>query len=535
MIRVVGVRFRTAGKIYFFDPLQFELKRGDNVIVETARGIEFGTAVSGVREVEDSAVVQPLKPILRIANQRDKEQEAGNKEKEKEAFKICLEKIQKHGLEMKLIDAEYTFDNNKILFYFTADGRIDFRELVKDLAGVFKTRIELRQIGVRDETKIMGGIGICGRPLCCHSYLSDFIAVSIKMAKEQNLSLNPTKISGVCGRLMCCLKNEEETYEELNRKLPNVGDYVVTTDGQRGEVHSVNVLRQLVKVLVESGDDKELKEYNVEQLRFHKHHGKKGQANISPEELKELERLVREEQEELGVAGVDEEEGSSREGRQKNGDRRPRQDRGERQGKDGQDKGNRQGDGQGKQGKPRQEKNDRQGKDGQDKNRQGDHKEQPKDGEKQGERQDRNRQGDGQGKQGKPRQDKGDRQDRGRQGDGQEKGERQDRSRQGDGQDKAERQDRGRQGEGQDKAERQDRSRQGDGQGKQGKQDKKRGPQPDREEARQQKEQGLEHRNRPDKEAEKGSDKNRNHKNRFFRDKNRNRNNKPDGAKGDQE
>ena len=549
MIRVVGVRFRTAGKIYFFDPLQFELKRGDNVIVETARGIEFGTAVSGVREVEDSAVVQPLKPILRIANQRDKEQEAGNKEKEKEAFKICLEKIQKHGLEMKLIDAEYTFDNNKILFYFTADGRIDFRELVKDLAGVFKTRIELRQIGVRDETKIMGGIGICGRPLCCHSYLSDFIAVSIKMAKEQNLSLNPTKISGVCGRLMCCLKNEEETYEELNRKLPNVGDYVVTTDGQRGEVHSVNVLRQLVKVLVESGDDKELKEYNVEQLRFHKHHGKKGQANISPEELKELERLVREEQEELGVAGVDEEAGSSREGRQKNGDRRPRQDRGERQGKDGQDKGNRQGDGQGKQGKPRQdrgrqgdgqEKGERQGKDGQDKNdrqdrRQGDHKEQPKDGEKQGDRQDRNRQGDGQGKQGKPRQDKGDRQDRGRQGDGQEKGERQDRGRQGEGQDKAERQDRSRQGDGQEKAERQDRGRQGDGQGKQGKQDKKRGPQPDREEARQQKEQGLEHRNRPDKEAEKGSDKNRNHKNRFFRDKNRNRNNKPDGAKGDQE
>ncbi len=559
MIRVVGVRFRTAGKIYFFDPLQFELKRGDNVIVETARGIEFGTAVSGVREVEDSAVVQPLKPILRIANQRDKEQEAGNKEKEKEAFKICLEKIQKHGLEMKLIDAEYTFDNNKILFYFTADGRIDFRELVKDLAGVFKTRIELRQIGVRDETKIMGGIGICGRPLCCHSYLSDFIAVSIKMAKEQNLSLNPTKISGVCGRLMCCLKNEEETYEELNRKLPNVGDYVVTTDGQRGEVHSVNVLRQLVKVLVESGDDKELKEYNVEQLRFHKHHGKKGQANISPEELKELERLVREEQEELGVAGVDEEAGSSREGRQKNGDRRPRQDRGERQGKDGQDKGNRQGDGQGKQGKPRQEKGERQGKDGQDKNRQGDgqdrgerqgkdgqdkndrqdrrqgdHKEQPKDGEKQGERQDRGRQGDGQGKQGKPRQDRN-RQGDGQGKDGQDKGDRQDRGRQGDGQEKAERQDRGRQGDGQDKAERQDRGRQGDGQGKQGKQDKKRGLQPDREEARQQKEQGLEHRNRPDKGAEKGSDKNRNHKNRFFRDKNRNRNNKPDGAKGEQE
>ena len=215
MTKVIGVRFRTAGKVYFFDPLQLEIKRGDHVIVETARGIEFGTVVAGVHEVEDDKVIQPLKPVMRIAGERDIEQEAANKEKEKEAFKICKEKILKHGLEMKLIDAEYTFDNNKVLFYFTADGRIDFRELVKDLASVFKTRIELRQIGVRDETKIRGGIGICGRPLCCHSYLSDFVPVSIKMAKEQNLSLNPTKISGVCGRLMCCLKNEEDTYEEL--------------------------------------------------------------------------------------------------------------------------------------------------------------------------------------------------------------------------------------------------------------------------------------------------------------------------------
>ena len=221
------------------------------MIVETARGIEFGTVVAGVHEVEDDKVIQPLKPVMRIAGERDIEQEAANKEKEKEAFKICKEKILKHGLEMKLIDAEYTFDNNKVLFYFTADGRIDFRELVKDLASVFKTRIELRQIGVRDETKIRGGIGICGRPLCCHSYLSDFVPVSIKMAKEQNLSLNPTKISGVCGRLMCCLKNEEDTYEELNRKLPGVGDYVQTADGLHGEVQNVNVLRQLVKVLVE--------------------------------------------------------------------------------------------------------------------------------------------------------------------------------------------------------------------------------------------------------------------------------------------
>ena len=298
MVKVIGVRFRTAGKVYFFDPLDFEIKRGDNVIVETARGIEFGKVMSGVTEVEDDKVIQPLKPVIRIANQRDIEQEAANKEKEKEAFKICLEKIRKHELEMKLIDAEYTFDNNKVLFYFTADGRIDFRELVKDLAGVFKTRIELRQIGVRDETKIVGGIGICGRPLCCHSYLSDFIPVSIKMAKEQNLSLNPTKISGVCGRLMCCLKNEEETYEELNRRLPGIGDYVTTEDGLKGEVQSVNVLRQLVKVIVEAGDEKEIKEYPVEKLQFKRRHGKKDKVELSSEELQELERLEDEEQSE---------------------------------------------------------------------------------------------------------------------------------------------------------------------------------------------------------------------------------------------
>lgn len=296
MIRVIGVRFRTAGKIYFFDPLQFEIKKGDNVIVETARGIEFGTAVSDAREVTDDKVIQPLKPVLRIANERDREQEAANKLKEKEAFKICLEKIQKHGLEMKLIDAEYTFDNNKVLFYFTADGRIDFRELVKDLAGVFKTRIELRQIGVRDETKILGGIGICGRPLCCHTHLSDFIPVSIKMAKEQNLSLNPTKISGVCGRLMCCLKHEADTYEELNRKLPGIGDYVTTADGLKGEVQSVNVLRQLVKVVVDKDDEKEIREYPVAELRFRRRHGKKEQMDLSKEELQELERMEQEDQ-----------------------------------------------------------------------------------------------------------------------------------------------------------------------------------------------------------------------------------------------
>ena len=298
MIKVIGVRFRKAGKVYFFDPAEMEIKTGDHVIVETARGIEFGHVVLGNREVDEKKVIQPLKPVIRMANKNDEEIEKKNKEKEKEAFKICLEKIKKHNLQMKLIDAEYTFDNNKVLFYFTADGRIDFRELVKDLAAVFKTRIELRQIGVRDETKILGGVGICGRPLCCHSYLSEFIPVSIKMAKEQNLSLNPTKISGVCGRLMCCLKHEEETYEYLNRKLPNVGDFVTTDDGLKGEVHSVNVLRQLVKVKVEVDDEKEIHEYKVEQLKFKKRHKKDKNEGMSDEELKELKELEKLEKQE---------------------------------------------------------------------------------------------------------------------------------------------------------------------------------------------------------------------------------------------
>ena len=292
MTKVIGVRFRTAGKIYFFDPLNFEIKRGDHVIVETARGIEFGTVMTGVTEVEDEKVIQPLKPVIRIANERDIEQEANNKLKEKDAFKICLEKIRKHELEMKLIDAEYTFDNNKILFYFTADGRIDFRELVKDLAAIFKTRIELRQIGVRDETKILGGIGICGRPLCCHTYLSEFAPVSIKMAKEQNLSLNPTKISGVCGRLMCCLKNEQETYEYLNKQLPNLGDQVMTPEGIKGEVQSVNVLRQLVKVIMDVNDEKEIREYKVEELKFRSRGCcRKEKMKLSKEEQKMMKEL----------------------------------------------------------------------------------------------------------------------------------------------------------------------------------------------------------------------------------------------------
>ena len=289
MTKVIGVRFRTAGKIYYFSPGKFEIKQGDHVIVETARGVEYGKVVIGTRKVKDQEVIQPLKSVIRIATEQDQKTEEKNREKEKEAFQICLEKIRKHGLEMKLIDAEYTFDNNKVLFYFTADGRIDFRELVKDLAAVFRTRIELRQIGVRDETKIMGGYGICGRELCCHTFLSEFAPVSIKMAKEQNLSLNPTKISGVCGRLMCCLKNEEETYEYLNSRLPNVGDYVTTDDGLKGEVSSVNVLRQLVKVLVEVNDEKELREYQADQLKFKPK--RRRDVKLTAEEMKELAAL----------------------------------------------------------------------------------------------------------------------------------------------------------------------------------------------------------------------------------------------------
>ena len=291
MVEVIGVRFRTAGKIYFFDPKEFQVKSGDHVIVETARGIEFGSVVSERRQVKEKCIGDELKPVLRIATKEDEERAAKNREKEKEAFKICLDKIHKHGLEMKLIDAEYTFDNNKVLFYFTADGRIDFRELVKDLASVFRTRIELRQIGVRDETKIRGGIGICGRPLCCHTYLSEFAPVSIKMAKEQNLSLNPTKISGVCGRLMCCLTNEEETYEELNSHLPANGDHVTTPEGLRGDVQSVNVLRQLVKVVVTlDNDEKEIREYPAAELKF-KPRRKKKDVRLSKEEMKELKAL----------------------------------------------------------------------------------------------------------------------------------------------------------------------------------------------------------------------------------------------------
>ena len=296
MIKVIDVRFRQAGKIYNFSPADFQVKVGDHVIVETARGIEYGSVVQGIREVADDKVIMPLKSVIRIATEEDDKKAIENNEKEKKAFKICKEKIAKHGLEMKLIETEYTFDNNKVLFYFTADGRIDFRELVKDLASVFKTRIELRQVGVRDETKMLGGIGICGRPLCCNTYLSEFIPVSIKMAKEQSLSLNPTKISGICGRLMCCLKNEQEAYEELNSNLPDIGEKVKTFDGFKGEVVSVNVLRQKVKIVVEVDDEREIKEYAIDELKFKP---KKKKFNLASEELKALKGLEDKEESKL--------------------------------------------------------------------------------------------------------------------------------------------------------------------------------------------------------------------------------------------
>ena len=291
MKEIIGVRFRPNGKRYYFDPQNFEVETGTFVIVETARGVEYGKVVLGRRKVEDSKLTASLKPIIRVATADDTKKYEDNKKKSKRAFDICLEKIAKHKLDMKLIEAEYTFDNNKVLFYFTADRRIDFRELVKDLASVFKTRIELRQIGVRDETKMVGGIGICGRELCCNKHLSEFVPVSIKMAKEQNLSLNPTKISGVCGRLMCCLKHEQDTYEYLNEKLPNVGDFVRTVDGNKGEVMSVNVLRQKVKIVVTDKDDnKEVMEYPVAELKF-KPKRRKNSERLSAEEYKALEAL----------------------------------------------------------------------------------------------------------------------------------------------------------------------------------------------------------------------------------------------------
>jgi cell fate regulator YaaT (PSP1 superfamily) len=266
MTKVVGIRFRNTGKTYFFDPKDLTFEIGDHAIVETAKGLEYGEVVSPVRSIGDENVLQPLKPVIRKATERDDEQVRDNAKKEASALRTCQEKAREHGLDMKVTEAEYAFDNSKILFYFTAEGRVDFRELVKDLASVFHTRIELRQIGVRDEARALGGFGPCGRPLCCSSYLNDFIAVSIKMAKEQNLALNPTKISGVCGRLMCCLKYEEDVYEELNRTMPDVGDYMQTPDGTLGDVVSTNILRQTVRILVDVGGDKEMQEYPTSEL-----------------------------------------------------------------------------------------------------------------------------------------------------------------------------------------------------------------------------------------------------------------------------
>ncbi len=302
MTNIIGVRFRTAGKIYYFSPGDLDIRPREQVVVETSRGVELGTVVCGPKEVPDDEITQPLKSVIRIATDEDLKKEEENREKEEEAFRICKEKIAKHGLEMKLVSAEYTFDNSKLLFYFTADGRVDFRELVKDLASVFHTRIELRQIGVRDETKICGGIGICGRELCCCSYMSDFCPVSIKMAKEQNLSLNPSKISGVCGRLMCCLNNEEETYEELNKHLPANGDHVTTPDGLKGDVQSVDVLRQRVRVVVSlDNDEKEVREYDASELKF-KPRKKKKNDKVSKDEMNELKDL----EEKSGASKLDE-------------------------------------------------------------------------------------------------------------------------------------------------------------------------------------------------------------------------------------
>ena len=306
MTEVISVRFRSGCKSYYFDPRGLQVKAGEHVIVETASGSEYATCCEGNHEVEDQSVVQPLRSVVRIATENDRRTDAYNREREKEAFAICEKQIAHHKLDMKLIRVESNFDASKIIFFFTAEGRVDFRELVKTLANVFRARIELRQVGVRDEAKMIGGIGICGRPLCCSQFLDEFVPVSIKMAKTQNLSLNPTKISGTCGRLMCCLKNEQETYEYLNKKLPGNGDLVSTPEGILGEVQSVNVLRQLVKVVVNVEDEKEIREYPAGELRIKQKH-KKGrdkekekEKDLTSEEKKELEKLEKEQQESGG-------------------------------------------------------------------------------------------------------------------------------------------------------------------------------------------------------------------------------------------
>ena len=415
MIKVIGVRFRSAGKIYFFSPGELEIKKGDHVIVETARGVEFGKVVLGNRDVEEEKVIQPLKQVIRMATPEDIAAQKAHREKSKEAYKICQEKIRKHELDMKLIDVEYTFDGNKILFYFTADGRVDFRELVKDLASVFRTRIELRQIGVRDETKLLGGIGICGRPLCCNTFLSDYAPVSIKMAKEQNLSLNPTKISGVCGRLMCCLKNEEETYEYLNSKMPANGDFVTAADGTRGQVQSTNVLRQTVKVIVNTGDDeKELREYRVEELKFRPK--RKKNAENDSDESAELQAL----------------EDGDFSGAEKQGRKKERSGRGNREGRDGQERENRgrggrenreEKDGQERENRGKGGRGNREGRDGQERENRGKGGREGRE-EKDGQERERRGRGSRDSREGKDGQERGKNQrQRGRR-DGQEPGNR---------------------------------------------------------------------------------------------------------------
>lgn len=267
MIKVVGIRFKKAGKIYYFSPGELNINKGDYLVVETARGIEFGECIIGTKEINEEDIVLPLKDVIRVADENDIKKHKENKNKEKEAFDICLKKIEEHGLVMKLIDVEYTFDNNKVIFYFTAEGRVDFRELVKDLATIFKTRIELRQIGVRDEAKMLGGLGPCGRSMCCSTFLGDFTSVSIKMAKEQNLSLNPTKISGICGRLMCCLNYEQSTYEEIRKRLPKVGSKVKTQSGV-GEVISNNTVKESIKVKLKKGDEEYVEEFKIDTIKL---------------------------------------------------------------------------------------------------------------------------------------------------------------------------------------------------------------------------------------------------------------------------
>ena len=267
MIKVIGVRFKKAGKIYYFSPADLKIGKGNYVIVETARGIEFGECVVGIKEIKEEEIVSPLKNVIRIADEKDINKHKENKDKEEKALDICLKKIQEHKLDMKLIDVEYTFDNNKVIFYFTADGRVDFRELVKDLATIFKTRIELRQIGVRDEAKMIGGLGPCGRPMCCSTFLGDFASVSIKMAKEQNLSLNPTKISGICGRLMCCLNYEQSTYEDIRKRLPKVGAIVKTENGT-GPVVGNSIVKELVKVKLKKGDEEVVEEVKITDIEL---------------------------------------------------------------------------------------------------------------------------------------------------------------------------------------------------------------------------------------------------------------------------